>query len=99
MSHIALDSNYTDNPNLNFKHSNNDKILTIPPRPNGLVGSVWNALDKPIYGIHSIPDSSKIGKTESHGCVRLTNWDMRELAKLIRVGVPVAFDVPITFIE
>lgn len=91
VSRIALDPNYTYNPNLNFKQGNNDKILTIPPGPNGPVGSVWIALDKPTYGIHGTPDPSKIGKTESHGCVRLTNWDARELAKLVKPGVPVEF--------
>ncbi|RWX60859.1 L,D-transpeptidase, partial [Mesorhizobium sp. M2A.F.Ca.ET.039.01.1.1] len=59
--------------------------------PNGPVGSVWIALDKPTYGIHGTPDPSKIGKTESHGCVRLTNWDARELAKLVSPGVTVEF--------
>lgn len=91
VSRIALDPNYTYNPNLNFKQGENDKILTIPPGPNGPVGSVWIALDKPTYGIHGTPDPSKIGKTESHGCVRLTNWDARELAKIVKPGVPVEF--------
>ncbi|MCT2576787.1 MAG: hypothetical protein E5X23_06985 [Mesorhizobium sp.] len=91
VSRIALDPNYTYNPSINFKQGQNDKILTIPPGPNGPVGSVWIALDKPTYGIHGTPDPSKIGKTESHGCVRLTNWDARELAKLVSPGVTVEF--------
>ncbi|WP_214469439.1 L,D-transpeptidase family protein [Mesorhizobium sp. dw_380] len=91
VSRVALDPNYTYNPNINFKQGQNDKILTIPPGPNGPVGSVWIALDKPTYGIHGTPDPSKIGKTESHGCVRLTNWDARELAKLVSPGVTVEF--------
>lgn len=91
VSRIALDPNYTYNPKLNFKQGENDKVLTIPPGPNGPVGSVWIALDKPTYGIHGTPDPSKIGKTESHGCVRLTNWDARELAKLVKAGVTVEF--------
>lgn len=91
VSRIALDPNYTYNPNINFKQGQNDKILTIPPGPNGPVGSVWIALDKPTYGIHGTPEPSKIGKTESHGCVRLTNWDARELAKLVSPGVTVEF--------
>ena len=69
----------------------NDGVLTIPPGPNGPVGSIWIALDKPTYGIHGTPDPSKIGKTESHGCVRLTNWDATELAKLVKPGVTVEF--------
>lgn len=91
VSRIALDPNYTYNPKINFKQGENDKVLTIPPGPNGPVGSVWIALDKPTYGIHGTPDPSKIGKTESHGCVRLTNWDARELAKIVKAGVPVEF--------
>ncbi|MER8595245.1 MULTISPECIES: L,D-transpeptidase family protein [unclassified Mesorhizobium] len=91
VSRVALDPNYTYNPNINFKQGENDRILTIPPGPNGPVGSVWIALDKPTYGIHGTPDPSKIGKTESHGCVRLTNWDARELAKIVTPGVIVEF--------
>ncbi len=91
VSRIAFNPNYTYNPNLNFKQGANDKILTIPPGPNGPVGSIWIALDKPTYGIHGTPDPSKIGKTESHGCVRLTNWDATELAKLVKPGVSVEF--------
>jgi lipoprotein-anchoring transpeptidase ErfK/SrfK len=88
---VAFDPDYTYNPNLNFKQGDNSKILKIPPGPNGPVGSIWIALDKPTYGIHGTPDPSKIGKTESHGCVRLTNWDAAELAKLVKPGVPVEF--------
>jgi lipoprotein-anchoring transpeptidase ErfK/SrfK len=91
VTRIVLDPNYTYNPNINFKQGQNDKILTIPPGPRGPVGSVWIALDKPTYGIHGTPDPSKIGKTESHGCVRLTNWDARELAKIVSPGVTVEF--------
>ncbi|PSJ54906.1 L,D-transpeptidase family protein [Pseudaminobacter soli (ex Li et al. 2025)] len=91
VSRVALNPNYTYNPKLNFKQGNNDRILTIPPGPNGPVGTVWIALDKPTYGIHGTPDPSKIGKTESHGCVRLTNWDAEQLAKLVSPGVPVEF--------
>jgi len=91
VSRVAFDPDYTYNPKLNFKQGDNDKVLTIPPGPNGPVGSIWIALDKPTYGIHGTPDPSKIGKTESHGCVRLTNWDAQELAKLVSPGVTVEF--------
>jgi lipoprotein-anchoring transpeptidase ErfK/SrfK len=91
ISRVVLDPDYTYNPNVNFKQGENNKILTIPPGPNGPVGNVWIALDKPTYGIHGTPDPSKIGKTESHGCVRLTNWDAQELAKLVKAGVAVEF--------
>lgn len=91
VSRIALNPNYTYNPKINFKQGNNTKVLTIPPGPNGPVGSVWIALDKPTYGIHGTPDPSKIGKTQSHGCVRLTNWDAQELAKMVKPGTIVQF--------
>jgi len=91
ISRIAVDPNYTYNPNLNFKQGDNNEILTIPPGPNGPVGSIWIALDKPTYGIHGTPEPAKIGKTESHGCVRLTNWDAQELAKIVKPGVVVEF--------
>jgi lipoprotein-anchoring transpeptidase ErfK/SrfK len=91
VARVAFDPEYTYNPDLNFKQGKNDKVLTIPPGPNGPVGSIWIALDKPTYGVHGTPDPSKIGKTESHGCVRLTNWDASELAKLVKPGVTVQF--------
>lgn len=91
VSRVAIDPQYTYNPKINFKQGENDKVLTIPPGPNGPVGSIWIALDKPTYGIHGTPEPTKIGKTESHGCVRLTNWDAAELAKLVTKGVPVEF--------
>jgi lipoprotein-anchoring transpeptidase ErfK/SrfK len=88
---IALDPNYTYNPRINFKQGNNDRVLTIPPGPNGPVGTVWIALSKPTYGIHGTPEPSAIGKTESNGCIRLTNWDARELAGMVERGVVVEF--------
>ncbi len=88
---IALDPEYTYNPKINFQQGNNTKVLRIPPGPNGPVGTVWIALSKPTYGIHGTPEPSKIGKTESNGCVRLANWDAQELAKMVKAGVTVEF--------
>jgi lipoprotein-anchoring transpeptidase ErfK/SrfK len=88
---IAFDPQYTYNPKINFKQGQNDKVLTIPPGPNGPVGSIWIALSKPTYGIHGTPEPSKIGKTYSHGCVRLTNWDAAELAGMVKKGTVVEF--------
>ncbi len=65
--------------------------LSIPPGPNNPVGAVWIALTLDTYGIHGTPDPSKISKTQSHGCVRLTNWDAVELGRAVRQGVPVRF--------
>lgn len=88
---IALNPGYTYNPKINFKQGSNDQILQIPPGPNGPVGTVWIALSKPTYGIHGTPEPSKIGKTNSHGCIRLTNWDATELAKMVKPGTVVEF--------
>ncbi|MGF9691737.1 L,D-transpeptidase [Rhizobium sp. 0TCS1.26] len=88
---IALNPGYTYNPKINFQQGSNDKILQIPPGPNGPVGTVWIALSKPTYGIHGTPEPSKIGKTNSHGCIRLTNWDATELAKMVKPGTVVEF--------
>ena len=88
---VAFDPNYTYNPKINFVQGTNTKVLTIPPGPNGPVGSIWIALSKPTYGIHGTPEPDRIGKTNSHGCVRLTNWDAAELARLVSKGVTVEF--------
>ncbi len=88
---IAFDPGYTYNPKINFQQGANDKILSIPPGPNGPVGTVWMALSRPTYGIHGTPEPSKIGRTQSHGCIRLSNWDATELAKMTKPGVTVEF--------
>lgn len=91
VARVAFDPNYTYNPKINFQQGENTKVLTIPPGPNGPVGTVWIALDKPTYGIHGTPDPSRIGRSQSHGCIRLTNWDATELAKMVKPGVMVEF--------
>lgn len=88
---VAFNPGYTYNPKINFQQGSNDKILNIPPGPNGPVGTVWMALSKPTYGIHGTPDPTRIGRTQSHGCIRLTNWDATELAKMVTPGVTVEF--------
>jgi lipoprotein-anchoring transpeptidase ErfK/SrfK len=74
---------YVYDPKKNFQQGKNTKKLNLKPGPNGPVGSMWIDLEKPTYGIHGAPEPSKIGKTESHGCVRLTNWDAETLGKLV----------------
>ncbi|MCY0147688.1 L,D-transpeptidase [Hoeflea sp. G2-23] len=88
---VVRNPGYTYNPKINFKQGDNDKVLEVPPGPNGPVGSVWIALSKPTYGIHGTPEPSKIGKTSSNGCVRLTNWDAEELTGMVAPGVIVSF--------
>ncbi len=65
--------------------------LVIKPGPNNPVGMVWIDLNAPSYGVHGTPDPDKIGKTASHGCVRLTNWDALDLAHGVKTGVVVRF--------
>ena len=65
--------------------------LRIAPGPNNPVGSTWIALTVPTYGIHGSPDPTTIGKRQSHGCVRLTNWDAAELGRAVKKGVQVDF--------
>ena len=88
---VAPMPNYTYNPDVNFQQGGNTDKLIIPPGPNGPVGSMWIDLTEPTFGIHGTPEPDKIDKTASHGCVRLTNWDAGELAKLVEPGVPVEF--------
>ncbi|MAZ16858.1 MAG: murein L,D-transpeptidase [Ahrensia sp.] len=88
---VATDPTYSYRPDENFQQGDNDEQLTLPPGPNGPVGSVWIDLSEPTYGIHGTPDPALIGKTASHGCVRLTNWDANELAALVTNGTPVEF--------
>lgn len=88
---VVRNPDYTYDPEKNFQQGKNRKKLTLPPGPNGPVGSVWVALSKPTFGIHGTAEPSKVSKTNSHGCIRLTNWDAEELADLIKPGVPVHF--------
>ena len=64
----------------------------LPPGPNGPVGVVWIDLSKEHYGIHGTPEPQTIGRTESHGCIRLTNWDAARLALMVKPGT--AGDLP-----
>ena len=80
---VVRDPGYTYNPEKNFQQGDNDEVLDIPPGPNGPVGSIWIDLSKPTYGIHGTPEPSKIDKSPSHGCVRLTNWDAASLGEMV----------------
>ncbi len=88
---VAWNTDYTYDPSkLKWGPRKHGK-LHVKPGPNGPVGVVWIALNAPDYGIHGTPDPSKIGKTASHGCVRLTNWDAVALAHGVKPGVEVTF--------
>jgi lipoprotein-anchoring transpeptidase ErfK/SrfK len=79
------------NPELFWDADPKHAKARIPPGPNNPVGSIWIDLSKEHYGIHGTPEPSKIGHTESHGCVRLTNWDAQRLARWLRPGMSVIF--------
>ena len=88
---VAQNPTYTYNPKYKFKGVKSDKPFTIKPGPNNPVGAVWIDLSLESYGIHGTPEPAKVGKTYSHGCVRLTNWDVRQLAQMVEKGTPVEF--------
>ena len=67
-------------------------MLLIPPGPNNPVGVAWMGLDRPGYGIHGTPEPEHVGRTESHGCFRLANWDALTLVELVQVGMPVSVE-------
>jgi lipoprotein-anchoring transpeptidase ErfK/SrfK len=76
------------NPDLFWDAKGEHSKAKIPPGPNNPVGVVWIDLSKEHYGIHGTPVPSAIGKTESHGCIRVTNWDALELADMVKPGTP-----------
>ena len=79
------------NPALFWDADKDDKKAMLPPGPNGPVGVVWLDLSKPHYGIHGTPEPQLIGRTESHGCVRLANWNVARLALMVKPGTPAIF--------
>ncbi len=88
---VAMDPTYSYDPEKNFQQGDNDEFLVLPPGPNGPVGSVWIDLSKPTYGLHGTSEPDSLFQAASHGCVRLTNWDVEELAGLVSEGVTVEF--------
>jgi lipoprotein-anchoring transpeptidase ErfK/SrfK len=86
------DPNYTFDPAV-FPESAEARAtgrrLVIPPGPNNPVGVAWIGLDRPGYGIHGTPGPEQVGRTESHGCFRLANWNAEYLRQMVSVGTPV----------
>jgi len=80
---------YHYNPKLFWDAEPGDKAATVAAGPNNPVGVVWIDLSKPHYGIHGTPVPKFIGKTESHGCIRLTNWSAAEVAAVVAAGTAV----------
>ena len=79
------------NPELFWDATPGDRKATLQPGPNNPVGVVWIDLSKPHYGIHGTPEPSRIGHVESHGCVRMTNWDADRVAQWVKPGIRVVF--------
>lgn len=89
------DPTYRYDPAYKFKGVKSRKPFTIRPGPNNPVGSFWIGLSAQGYGVHGTAAPDSVGKTASHGCVRLTNWDARFLGENIKRGTPVVFiDAP-----
>jgi len=87
--------NYTFDPEVFPESAEGRELgrkLIIPPGPNNPVGLVWIGLDRPGYGMHGTPNPEQVGRTESHGCFRLANWDALALVDLVWVGLPVFVD-------
>lgn len=78
-------------PDLFWDVSDDKEEQKLPPGPNGLVGVAWLDLTKDHYGIHGTPEPQLIGKTESHGCLRMTNWDVMRLSRIMKPGFQAKF--------
>ncbi len=91
VTEISRNPTYRYNPVYHFKGVHSNKPCTIKPGPNNPVGTVWINLSAEGYGIHGTPSPGKVSKAESHGCVRLTNWDAERVAANVTKGTPVAF--------
>jgi lipoprotein-anchoring transpeptidase ErfK/SrfK len=77
------------NPDLFWDADPTHAKAKIPPGPNNPVGVVWVDINKEHFGLHGTPEPSTIGRTESHGCIRLTNWDATKLGRMVSVGTKV----------
>ena len=88
---VGLNPVFRYNPELFWDADPTHTKALIPAGPNNPVGLVWIDISKEHYGIHGSPEPSNIGRSESHGCVRLTNWDALRLATMVKPGTPVVF--------
>ena len=87
---IAPAPTYTYDPS-RLTYGKGKTKVTVPAGPNSPVGSVWIDLSEDTFGIHGSDEPKQIGKTFSHGCIRLTNWDAEQLAAAVKAGVVVVF--------
>jgi lipoprotein-anchoring transpeptidase ErfK/SrfK len=83
---------YNYNPDLFWDANPANAKVKIAAGPNNPVGVVWMGINVPHYGIHGTPEAGEIGHSQSHGCVRMTNWDATRVANLVKDGTPVVFE-------
>jgi len=88
---VQVNPTFKYNPALFWDANPEHSKATVPAGPNSPVGLVWIDISKEHYGLHGAPEPSQIGRTESHGCVRLTNWDALRVAALVKPGTKVTF--------
>ena len=88
---IVHDPHFHYQPKLFAEVPDDEPEANLNPGPNSPVGVVWIALTKPHFGVHGTSDPDSIGYASSHGCVRLTNWDAKEVAHRISEGVSIEF--------
>ena len=88
---VSRNPTFHYNPNLFWDAKATDQKALLPAGPNGPVGVTWIDLSKEHYGIHGTPEPETIGRAESHGCVRLTNWDVARLAQMVSGSTKVSF--------
>jgi lipoprotein-anchoring transpeptidase ErfK/SrfK len=88
---IQFNPVFNYNPQLFWDADPAHSKTKLPAGPNNPVGLVWIDLSREHYGIHGTPEPSTVGRTQSHGCVRLTNWDALKLAGMVKPGTKIIF--------
>lgn len=91
VTYVSRDPAFHYQPKLFHEVPDSNPEAHLPVGPNSPVGVVWMSLSKPHYGIHGTSSPETIGYANSHGCVRLTNWDALRLSDMVESGTPVQF--------
>jgi len=92
ITEVVRNPTYNYNPDLFWDADPANAKVKIAGGPNNPVGVVWMGINVPHYGIHGTPEPGEIGHSQSHGCVRMTNWDATRVADLVTDGTPVVFE-------